>query len=402
MDLSKEHSDDQSRSNSGKWIIPILFLLVLVVAGIRAYPWLNTKLQTLFPVQVERSSSATASQNTIGIELDTELSPIITDRDISLNESRSQQLTQFLSGLNGTPEIEVVLNSEDKILLAEAISPKEPELDLGNTASNVIAQHAPDTSETPKTPLITEVPQSDLIISSSPSQDSAQNIIQPATDIASAPEIPAITETPPPSDQTSKASEPQDNTQQAIAADTIQASSTLKTASLLPIAKTIPIAASDPGSNATQLAPALKTTEAVSISSSIKTTNPQETQSNTEIDTAKQQINARIVNWASAWSQQSVEQYFEFYTADMTTPLYKTHEKWRAWRQNRLRKPSQISLEINKVEIDLDSRDQNHATATFVQNYRTDNYSDKVVKLLELVKSGDRWLIKQEKSLETL
>jgi hypothetical protein len=86
----------------------------------------------------------------------------------------------------------------------------------------------------------------------------------------------------------------------------------------------------------------------------------------------------------------------------MAAPRHKTHEKWRAWRRNMLSRPSEISLDINKVEIVLDSSKPNYAIATFEQSYRADTYSDKITKILEMVNLDGRWLIKREKSLETL
>ena len=52
--------------------------------------------------------------------------------------------------------------------------------------------------------------------------------------------------------------------------------------------------------------------------------------------------------------------------------------------------------------VRIDIRDDRHASATFIQNYRSDGYRDQVEKRLDLERIGQRWLVSAESVVKIL
>ncbi len=119
-------------------------------------------------------------------------------------------------------------------------------------------------------------------------------------------------------------------------------------------------------------------------------------------DQAKLAIESSIMRWANAWQAQNTAQYIEAYVPGYATARHPETEQWQQWRISRILRPQHIELEIENLEILLAPDSNGSAVATFVQHYRADTYADKVIKVLELIPSGETWLITQEKTLETL
>lgn len=339
MDLSKIRNISEESTNLERWIVSILFLLVVLVGGIRLYPWLNAQRIALFPIQTHSTSTTSASAADTPSALDTELAPIITEQHVPLKESRSQRLTEFLSELNNAPDVSVIMKSEDDILVEDVAKPAVAD----------------------KTEIIVPIPETVTIAPPPVTQtEQSSNTIQ-------------TTNTPPPPHAKPESSEKQ-----------------------LPIAATIPI----PGRSTASSDLASSDPASIPAPQSVITKSPS-IRNNMPDEAATQQIRASLQRWTKAWSEQSVEQYFQSYVADMTAPSYLSHRKWRAWRQDRLTRPKTISVEIDRLEVVLNTEAKDQATATFIQHYQTDTFSDKVIKTLRLVNVDGRWLISQEKSIAT-
>ncbi|MGH8246832.1 MAG: L,D-transpeptidase Cds6 family protein, partial [Gammaproteobacteria bacterium] len=58
--------------------------------------------------------------------------------------------------------------------------------------------------------------------------------------------------------------------------------------------------------------------------------------------------------------------------------------------------PRFIKVEISDIKVIIHGDD--HAQATFVQQYQSDTFSDRVKKILLLKQTGDHWLIVQERT----
>lgn len=109
-----------------------------------------------------------------------------------------------------------------------------------------------------------------------------------------------------------------------------------------------------------------------------------------------QTILSKVDNWSKAWSGQDINAYLACYAEDYKPDLQTSHSDWVEQRKSRLSEPSYIKLNISDIKVVMHGDE--HAQATFLQDYQSDSYSDSVTKKLLYRKIGDRWLIVQEKS----
>lgn len=103
-----------------------------------------------------------------------------------------------------------------------------------------------------------------------------------------------------------------------------------------------------------------------------------------------------VSNWAKAWSNNDVNGYLGFYAPDFQTPDGEPRNKWEAVRTERIAKPKKIEVRISSQKVKF--TDNNHATVTFRQDYRSNTLKATSTKSLMMVKGGNRWLIQQERS----
>jgi tetratricopeptide (TPR) repeat protein len=98
--------------------------------------------------------------------------------------------------------------------------------------------------------------------------------------------------------------------------------------------------------------------------------------------------------WAKAWSDNDVAGYLSYYAPSFQTPAGESRGTWEAQRKQRIgKKKIDVHVESPKVKV----TDNNRATVTFRQNYRSPGLKVANTKTLVMVKSGERWLIQQEK-----
>ena len=102
-----------------------------------------------------------------------------------------------------------------------------------------------------------------------------------------------------------------------------------------------------------------------------------------------------VDNWAHAWSNKNVGEYLSYYAADFKTPKGAPRAEWEKARKERINAPKKIQVGISGVKISL--KDEAHASVTFRQHYKADTLNSSTTKTLVLVKSGDKWLIQQER-----
>ncbi len=103
-----------------------------------------------------------------------------------------------------------------------------------------------------------------------------------------------------------------------------------------------------------------------------------------------------VSNWARAWSNNDVNGYLGFYAPDFQTPDGEPRNKWEALRTERIAKPKKIEVHISSPKVKF--VDNNRATVTFRQDYRSPTLKVPSTKTLTMVRGGGRWLIQQERS----
>ncbi len=108
----------------------------------------------------------------------------------------------------------------------------------------------------------------------------------------------------------------------------------------------------------------------------------------------KARITAAIEAWAKAWSAQDVKGYLAAYAPEFEVPGGETRAAWEKQRTERIEKPKSIDVAVRVTAIEVNG---NEARATVRQSYKSDTLRNTTTKTLGLVRSGDRWLIKQER-----
>ncbi len=102
-----------------------------------------------------------------------------------------------------------------------------------------------------------------------------------------------------------------------------------------------------------------------------------------------------VNGWAKAWSDNDVNGYLGFYASDFQTPGGEPRADWAAARKARIAKPKKIDVRVESPKVKF--TDSNRASVTFRQSYRSANLKVASTKTLVLVKTGERWLIQQER-----
>ena len=100
--------------------------------------------------------------------------------------------------------------------------------------------------------------------------------------------------------------------------------------------------------------------------------------------------------WAAAWSAKNVNKYLSFYAGDFKTPNGESRAAWKATRQERLSKPEFIRVGISNATVRFS--DSDHATVEFSQSYHASHLKTSGNKTLLMVKTGDNWLIQEERA----
>jgi tetratricopeptide (TPR) repeat protein len=107
---------------------------------------------------------------------------------------------------------------------------------------------------------------------------------------------------------------------------------------------------------------------------------------------------AAVNAWAKAWSDNDIPGYLGSYASDFRTPNGESRGAWEAERKARIAKPRRIQVVLESLKVTIDESNNNRATATFVQQYRSDNLRATHNKVLVMTRTGDKWLIQQERS----
>jgi len=103
-----------------------------------------------------------------------------------------------------------------------------------------------------------------------------------------------------------------------------------------------------------------------------------------------------VLAWASAWSNQKVENYLAFYAQDFKTPKGEAREQWEAARKQRISAPKKIDVAIESPKVFL--KGANDAVINFRQVYRSDSLKVNSNKTLIMVRRDGRWVIQQERT----
>ncbi|HET8869398.1 MAG TPA: tetratricopeptide repeat protein [Aquabacterium sp.] len=111
-----------------------------------------------------------------------------------------------------------------------------------------------------------------------------------------------------------------------------------------------------------------------------------------EVSSGKErEVESTIHGWVAAWSKKDLNGYFSYYGREFNPG--KSRKAWEDERRSRILGKRNISIKISGLKVTVSG---NKATATFRQEYRADGLSIGGSKKLELVRSGNTWLIVKE------
>jgi predicted nucleic acid-binding Zn-ribbon protein len=103
--------------------------------------------------------------------------------------------------------------------------------------------------------------------------------------------------------------------------------------------------------------------------------------------------------WTEDWARKDLEAYLAHYSNDFQPPKGLNLSTWRDQRRNSLLKP--VFIEVNINDIQRQPTGASSAQLTFNQTYRSNLYSDRVIKTLYLRWEDERWKILKEESRPT-
>lgn len=108
---------------------------------------------------------------------------------------------------------------------------------------------------------------------------------------------------------------------------------------------------------------------------------------------AQKSVETSVQAWATAWAAKDMVAYLGAYDKDFTPSNKISRKAWEKERQARIVGKNSIDVKISDLNISVKD---NQATARFHQAYSAGKLKTSSRKTLELVKSGDRWLIVRE------
>ncbi len=156
------------------------------------------------------------------------------------------------------------------------------------------------------------------------------------------------------------------------------------------------IVAATPGAAAAPVAPA---TKPVAVVAAAPVATPTPTPAAPTPVPAKdaagnEEVVAALNGWADAWSRKDMRAYLGAYASSFKTPKGKSRKAWEQERAQRIAgKSGKISVSVDTPQITIDG---NTATAEFRQHYKATGLSSSTTKTLVFVRTGSKWLIKEE------
>jgi len=106
------------------------------------------------------------------------------------------------------------------------------------------------------------------------------------------------------------------------------------------------------------------------------------------------EVEARLSQWAAAWSEKHFERYRAHYTSDFTGTGYASTAIWESERRRRINQASSPVIRIESLKSEATGQDR--ATSRFIQHYTAGNFSDTVIKEIDWIRLNGQWLITNE------
>ena len=113
-------------------------------------------------------------------------------------------------------------------------------------------------------------------------------------------------------------------------------------------------------------------------------------------DGALAEVTTAVDSWAEAWGKKDVPGYLAAYSKNFHTPKGERFADWAKERHDRILGPKSIDVRVADLKIEFTDNDT--AKVRFRQSYKSDRLSSTTGKTLILEKTGNRWLIIEERT----
>jgi len=107
----------------------------------------------------------------------------------------------------------------------------------------------------------------------------------------------------------------------------------------------------------------------------------------------QREVETAVRTWAGAWSSKDMTGYLGAYASNFAPPGGQARKAWEADRRARIEPRTRIGVDVSNLEVTVEG---DKATARFRQDYTSDTLNVTSRKTLDMVKSGNRWLIVRE------
>ncbi len=111
------------------------------------------------------------------------------------------------------------------------------------------------------------------------------------------------------------------------------------------------------------------------------------------VGNAQDEVEASVKAWAKAWSSKNMRAYLGSYAAKFSPPGGQSRSEWESDRKARILPRARIGVEVSDLSVRVNG---DRASAQFRQAYTSDTINSTSRKTLEMIKTGDRWLIVRE------
>jgi len=108
---------------------------------------------------------------------------------------------------------------------------------------------------------------------------------------------------------------------------------------------------------------------------------------------ASKEVEGAVRAWAKAWAAKDMNGYLGAYGKEFNPPGKQSRSSWESERRLRITSKSNISVRLENLSVSVNGA---KAVAKFRQDYKADTLAVSSRKTLDLVKSGERWLIVKE------
>ena len=109
----------------------------------------------------------------------------------------------------------------------------------------------------------------------------------------------------------------------------------------------------------------------------------------------KREVSDAIERWRTAWSARDLAGYFAMYAPDFHPARLPSHEAWRRYKTRVILGKRFIRVRLSRLE--LARLPDGRVRARFVQDYRADDYHDRVQKELVWERKDGHWRIVAER-----